>query len=231
MTLRAYAQNTSQPEVVPGGVKVAPPKPEIAGAQLSLPNTEIKLKPGELPAGGFVSASLRVQHAGPETRVRLRCAGSDVDEASIRVGQQTPAGSVQSISPDTLFLSFDPGKWQAGCALSAVLDNGPEGASKPRQLGRVVRLPRIDSFLLTEDKTASGDYAGKLVGAGLEIIGKVGWTPETGTPVLGLPAPVEGAERKQALEIALPWPPPSPHAPLYVWFRGESEARLTNIRY
>ena len=232
MLLRAYAQNTSRPEIVPGGVKVVPPKPQILGSEFSLPpNTDVKLKTGELPAGIFVSASLRVRRAGPDTRVRLRCGASDSDEAVIRVGEQTPDGSVQSISADTLFLSFDPGKWQTGCTISAVLDNGEEGASKAYRLGRVVRLPHVESFQLTEDKTPEGDYIGRLVGTGLETIGKVGWTAGEGIAVSALPAPVEGADRKQSLQIALPWPPPSPHAPLYVWFRGESEGRLTNIRY
>ena len=231
MTLRAYAQNTSQPEVVPGGVKVVPPKPEISGFQLSLPsNTEVKLKTGELPAGVFVSASLRVKHVNPDTRVKLRCR-SDADEVSLRVGEQGPDGSVQTISPETLFVSFDPGKWQSGCPLSVALDNGAEGQSRLRVLGKVTRLPHLEKLELSEDRTPEGNYIGKLIGTGLETIGKVGWAADQGVDVNGLPAPVEGAERKQSLPIALPWPPPSPHAPLYIWFRGESEGRLTGIRY
>lgn len=231
MALRIYAQDTSQPEVVPSGVKVLAPRPEILRSQLSLPpNTDIRLKKGELPAGAFVSASLRVRRARPETKVRLRC-GSESDEAVIRVGEQTAGGSVQSISPDALFVSFDPGKWQTGCLMSVALDNGVEGVSKPYELGRVVRLPHVESFQLTEEKTGDNYYVGKLIGTGLEAIAKVGWTAEQGTAVESLPAPIEGAERKQSLEIALPWPPPSPHAPLHIWFRGETEGRLTTIRY
>jgi hypothetical protein len=233
MELRAYAQDTNQPVVVPGGVKVVPPKPAVTGVELSLPpSTEVTLKKGELPAGGFVSASLHVRHVSASTKVHLRCGVSGSDELTIRVGEQLPEASVQLVSRDSLFLSFDPGKWQAGCTISAVLDNGDEGISKAVDLGRVVRLPHVETFQLTEEKTAdNNNYLGKLVGTDLETIAKVGWAADHGVPVMGLPAPVEGGNRKQSLQIALPWPPPSPHAPLIIWFRGESQGRVSNIRY
>jgi hypothetical protein len=232
MELRAFAQDTSQPQTLAGGLRVIGPRPAIRESQLSLPPaTGVELRPGELPAGAFVSASLRVRHAGPETRVRLRCGDAETDEVAVRVGTQTAGASLQAIGADTLFLSFDSGRWQTGCVVSALLDNGAEGMSKPHPLGRVVRLPRVENFQLTDEKTASGDYVGKLTGSGLETIAKVGWTAEDGIVVEGLPAPVEGSDRKQSLAIELPWPPPSPHAPLYIWFRGENAGRLTNVRY
>jgi hypothetical protein len=164
--------------------------------------------------------------------VHLRCGVSGSDELTIRVGEQLPEASVQLVSRDSLFLSFDPGKWQAGCTISAVLDNGDEGISKAVDLGRVVRLPHVETFQLTEEKTTdNNNYLGKLVGTDLETIAKVGWATDHGVPVLGLPVPVEGGNRKQSLQIALPWPPPSPHAQLVIWFRGESQGRVSNIRY
>src|SRR5262249_12248176 len=87
--LRAYVQNTYQPVVLPEAVKVAPPKPECLGSQLSLPpNTEVTLKRGELPAGGFVSASLRGRNVSATTKVRLRCALPGAEDLTIRVGDQ-----------------------------------------------------------------------------------------------------------------------------------------------
>ncbi|RDJ93330.1 hypothetical protein B4Q13_22645, partial [Lacticaseibacillus rhamnosus] len=71
----------------------------------------------------------------------------------------------------------------------------------------------------------------KLTGTDLEVIAKVGWGPDGGVPVTALPAPVGGDRRKQLLGIALPWPPLSPRAPLWIWFRGDDQGRETKIRY
>jgi len=62
------------------------------------------------------------------------------------------------------------------------------------------------------------------------------WTliPETGSekPVsiavrtaTELPRPVAGEGSKQTLRIAMPWPSPTPKAPLFVWLRGETDGR------
>jgi hypothetical protein len=134
------------------------------------------------------------------------------------------------MSGDTLFLTFDPAAWPTGCAVSAVLANDAEGHSKPYVLGKVVRVPQVDSFELTDEKS-DVNYVGKLTGTDLEVIAKVGWGPEAGIPVTALPAPVAGDRRKQSLQIALPWPPPSPRAPLWVWFRGDDQGRETKIHY
>jgi hypothetical protein len=229
--LLAFSQDVSKPAVVPGGVRVNGPVPKIVSAQISTPpQNRIPLKEGELPAGGFISASLQVKNASSETKVRLRCSKSSAPDLTLRVGEQNARGSAQLLGADSLFLSFDPGTWQAGCEVSATLDNGGSGASKAYVLGHVVRLPHIDTFELSDEK--SGDnYAGKLTGTDLETIGQVGWTADNGIPVSGLPTPLGGDSHKQSLVIALPWPPPSPHAPIYIWFRGESEGRVTQIHY
>ncbi len=229
--LLAFAQDVSKPAILPGAVKVTAPAPKITSSQVSLPpQTSIPLKPGELPAGTFVSVSLSVENAGPETKVRLRCAKSTADSVTLRVGEKSDAGSVQALSKDELFLTFDPGGWQAGCQLNVTLDNGGAGKSQPFSLGRVIRVPHVDAFELTEEKQAD-NYVGKLTGTDLENIAQVGWSADHGIPVAGLPIPIGGDSRKQSLQIALPWPPPSPHAPLFIWFRGESEGRETKIRY
>ncbi len=49
--------------------------------------------------------------------------------------------------------------------------------------------------------------------------------------MLGIPTPVAGNPEEQTLEIAMPWPPPSPQAPLYIWLEGESEGRRTPATY
>jgi len=70
-----------------------------------------------------------------------------------------------------------------------------------------------------------------LTGQDLQMIEKTGWDARTGFPVQGIPTPVPGSPQEQTLEVALPWPPPSPHAPVYVWLRGESEGRLSKAKY
>ena len=229
--LLAFAQDVSKPAVMPGAVRVTGPAPSILSSKTSLPpQTNIPLREGELPAGSFVSVSLGVKNVGPQTKVRLRCAKSAEGEIALRVGEKSESGNVQALSADELFLSFDPGGWQAGCAISAVLDNGGGGRSKPFVLGKVIRVPHVEAFELTEEKNGD-NYIGKLTGTDLENIAQVGWSAEHGIPVAGLPTPVGGDSRKQSLRIELPWPAPSPHAPLYVWFRGETDGRETRIRY
>ena len=79
----------------------------------------------------------------------------------------------------------------------------------------MVRVPKVDTFELTDEKTED-NYVGKLIGADLESIAKVGWSADNGIPVAAMPAPAGGDGRKQSLRIALPWPPPSPRAPLWI---------------
>jgi hypothetical protein len=229
--LLAFAQDESKPAVMPGAVHVTGPAPKILSSRISLPpQSNIPLREGELPAGSFVSVSLAVNNVSSETKVRLRCAKSSDGAITLRVGEKSDSGSVQALSADELFLSFDPGGWQAGCKVNATLDNGGGGQSKAFPLGKVIRVPHVETFELTEEK--SGDnYVGKLTGADLENIAQVGWSADHGIPVAGLPAPVGGDSRKQSLRIELPWPAPSPHAALFVWFRGETDGRETKIRY
>jgi hypothetical protein len=162
--------------------------------------------------------------------VRLTCDTPGSQEVTLRVGEQSSSGSAQVMSENTLFLTFDPGAWPTGSKVSVVLENDSEGRSDPYALGKVVRVPKVDSFELTDEKS-DANYVGKLTGTDLETIAKVGWSPDNGIPVMALPAPVGGDRRKQALQIALPWPPPSPRAPLWIWFRGDEQGRETKIRY
>ena len=231
LDLKEYAQNTSQPSVAPRGVKVVGPRPQILKVQIALqPKNQVSLLKNELPAGAFVSASLDVRNARAGTAVRLSCDTPGSKEVTLRVGEQNSWGTAQVMSESNLFLTFDPGAWPTGSTVSMTLENATEGASKPYVLGRVVRVPQVDSFELTDEK-ADANYVGKLTGSDLEVIAKVGWGPESGIPVAGLPAPTSGDRRKQSLQIALPWPPPSPRAPLWVWFRGDEQGRETKFRY
>ena len=94
-----------------------------------------------------------------------------------------------------------------------------------------MRLPRIKSFVLTDEKLAPEVYAAVLRGEGLDTIEKTGWNSEAGLAVRDLPKPVAGEGHEQSLRVALPWPSPTPHAPLYIWLRGENAGRATQARY
>jgi hypothetical protein len=95
----------------------------------------------------------------------------------------------------------------------------------------VVRLPRISGFTLTDEKIGESAYAGVLTGYDLETIERAGWDSRTGLPVNDLPRPVAGERDRQTLRIPLSWPAPAPHAPVYVWLRGEPEGRATRAKY
>ena len=116
---------------------------------------------------------------------------------------------------------------QSGCTLTAAIETDT-GSSDAFTLGKIVRLPRIESFALTDEKAADGFY-GVLRGFDLETIDKTGWDARTGLSVSELPRPIAGEGAKQSLRIVMPWPSPSPKAPLSIWLRGESDARATKV--
>jgi hypothetical protein len=105
--------------------------------------------------------------------------------------------------------------------------DGNVGISDTYKLGRVIRLPHIDSFELTNEKRGPSAYVGILTGQDLETIEKTGWEPEAGLPVSELPRPIAGQGQKQSLKAVLPWPAPAPHSALYIWLRGEAQGRAT----
>ncbi|HLX76775.1 MAG TPA: hypothetical protein VKR26_18640, partial [Terriglobales bacterium] len=72
---------------------------------------------------------------------------------------------------------------------------------------------------------------GTLTGQDLELIDRTGWNSQHSYEAQGIPTPVPGSAGEQTLKIAVPWPPPSPEAPLYIWLRGEKDSRVTNARY
>jgi len=92
----------------------------------------------------------------------------------------------------------------------------------------VVRIPRIESFTLSDEKAPEGFY-GTLKGFDLEMIDKTGWNNAMGASVAETPQPVAGEGARQTLRIAMPWPSPSPKAPLFIWLRGETEGRATGV--
>jgi hypothetical protein len=145
------------------------------------------------------------------------------------MGQHTSTTTLEQMAPDQLFLSFDTNGWPTGCTIQVRVDNGPDGQSDACKLGRLVRFPHVDSFRIISGETATLTYVAELIGTDLQNIAQVGWDANNGNPVSDLPAPIPGAGVQQSLSVAMPAAQPSPHAPLYVWLRGDQQGRLTSI--
>jgi hypothetical protein len=220
---------------VPKALQVEGPRPRITSVRKSLAQDDgVALKAEEAPAGAPVSFALSVEHLEGTPAVEISCAG---DESLRQKTRLTPGDRVNGVKLDVagegmLFLSLDPGiVGQPGCRLTATVTSEPAGTSDPHVLGQVVRVPRIQQFVLTDEKLGDGVYAGILKGQDLETIEKTGWDGQKGLPVQAIPTPAPGEPGKQVLKVALPWPAPMPHAPVFVWLRGETQGRSTGAKY
>ncbi|MGD1072643.1 MAG: hypothetical protein ABSB15_21160 [Bryobacteraceae bacterium] len=223
ITVQMKVKDFEQPIGLTDALLVAGPRPAITDVRASLPSDlGIELQAGEIPENSFVSFALDVSNAPVVTGVHLAC---DAGGPSVPVKlHPAPNGP--------LFLSFDPATvGQAGCRVLASLLTANSGDSLPVKLGIIVRLPKIESFQLTGDKAEGNAFYGALKGRYLEGIEKVGWDANTGTPVEAIPAPIAGGGSAQILRVAVPWPAPAPHAPLYIWLRGEQSGRATTARW
>ncbi|MGA3327671.1 MAG: hypothetical protein ABSF45_24695 [Terriglobia bacterium] len=228
-------QDIQAPLTFAGALEVAGPRPKIAGVSLSLAQQpDVHLSDGEIPAGGAISFSLLTHNLDAHPTLNLTCANEDFIKAPLIMhpGDRTSSAQLDFAGEDGLFLSVDPGVvGQSGCQLAGTIATDSAGSSDPTVLGRVIRLPRIEKFALTEEKLGPTLYAGSLTGLDLQIIEKTGWDAKTGFSVQGIPTPVPGNSQEQTLKVELPWPPPSPHAPIDVWLRGETTGRLTDVKY
>ncbi len=223
------------PVVLTEGLQVVGRRPAIAGAHTSFPpKARLGLREGELPAGRPVSFAIEVEHLDSVASLQLGCRSSGIFQARLTLvpGQPQGAGRLDVTGKDTLFLSLDPGSLSAtDCSLAAVVQDETTGSSDPHSLGRVVRLPRIERFVLTGKKLGESLYEGILTGEELHHIARAGWDESQGRPVVGIPTPFPDDPQKQTLRISLPWPSPEPHAPVFIWLRGEDRGRPTQVRY
>ena len=228
-------EGRTAPLRVPRALQVAGPRPRVRQARLSLPeNLGVEVRREELPAGSFASFSLEIGPLEGVPALALSCAGQNgrAPREVVRPGDQSPALRFRAANGGQFFLSLDPGAFgQPGCALTMSVETETQGRSDPFPLGRVVHLPEISKFELTDEANGSGHYAAYLEGEDLEMIERVGWDSYSGVPVDGLPVPVADGGHQQRLKIAVPWPSPRPHAPLYIWLRGEQTGRATTARY
>jgi hypothetical protein len=211
------------------------PLPAIASSQLSLPpDMEIALRPNEFPAGYTLTAVLDVRNIDVKSELRLACAEGVGAQAGLHIGSKDAVSSLQRLSSDQLFVSYDTSGFPAGCTLQAWLDNGRAGRSQPFTVAHLIRLPKIASvtplasLTSVENAVPVGLHAYEVTGENLEMIGQLAWDQNLGVEVTGLPAAIPGKGQLEALMVNLP-DPPNPGAPLYVWLRGETSSRATTV--
>ncbi len=166
----------------------------------------VELMDAEVEAGELVSVAVRLSGplAGDAPRT-VRCGTME------RAEQTGPAEWFLVVRPEA----------KPGCVVAVELE--PGGAEVA--IGTVIRRPELHGFVMTEESAGAGRFLGELSGKYLERIERVGWEGQEGAAVAELPT---GGGQK--LRIAVPWPPPTPHAPLFVWLRGESNGRRTRVK-
>jgi hypothetical protein len=219
LPLTARVAGRKNPLPFRGVFQVAPARPRIVDARAAASqDLSVTMRAGEIPAGSFVSFTVRYEGAA-NPMLSLKCDG-------------LPATVPQMFTvptPGTLFFSTDPGTiGNTGCKLMAIVESPESGPSDAFALGSVVRVPRIDRFTVTNE-AAPGGYVAILEGWDLEAIERTGWNATLGLPANELPRPIAGQGAKQTMHIAMPWPSPTPKAPLFVFLRGESQGRATRI--
>jgi hypothetical protein len=230
-----YVEGISKPLPLGNVVHVVGPRPKITEVRTSFPKeANIALANNEIPAGSAVSFSIQAEYMGPNPVLTLGCTNDSEtrQQLTLHPGDKTGSAQLDFAGSGVLFLSVVPGTvGQSGCLLDASVSDQTTGSSNAYTLGRVTRLPQITKFALSNQKLADSLYEGTLTGQDLQMIEKTGWGPDKGYDVQGIPTPVPGSSRDQTLEIEMPWPPPSPGAPIYIWLRGENTGRLTAIKY
>jgi len=207
--LQAWVGGRNLPVKWPNAVQVLPPAVTVQSVQRAAPPAgSVELREKEVDAGGPVSVALRLSGALAEAP---------------RAGQCAKLERADRLSDREWFVVVRP-EGADGCPVT--LEVEPGGAVV--ELGALVRRPEVLGFALSGEAAGPSQYWGELTGNGLERIGRVGWNEREGVAVTELPANVEGRQR---LRLAVPWPSPAPHAPLFIWLRGETAGRRTNARY
>jgi hypothetical protein len=238
-SLALKVSGLNAPIAVPDAILVVGPRPKILSIRKSLPQElGVEIRENELPAGISVGVVMAAGHLSDppdetvgEPRLALSCRSGELRKPlTLSPDEHAGSAALSFAGPDSLYLSLDPGQvGYPGCELAASVTVEPKGSSDAFVLGRVVRIPLLDRFTLSGETLGPNTYAGVLMGRHLDVIEKAGWDARNGLPVAGIPTPVPGDPSQQTLRIAVPWPAPAPHAPLYIWLRGEQAGRRTNV--
>jgi hypothetical protein len=235
--VRLHVHGLEAPLVIPNGIVVVGARPKILSARKSqTEDSGVQVRPDELPAGTDAGFVLSVAHLNDgdgreesRPRLELRCRSGEARRVlALSPGEPVTGVSLSAAGADSLYLSLDPGLvGYPGCELTATLMVQPRGSSEAVLLGRIVRLPVLEKFTVSSEALGPNRYAGALEGRDLDVIERAGWDAQNGLPVSDIPTPV--SPTRQTLRIAVPWPSPAPHAPLYIWLRGETAGRRTRM--
>lgn len=230
LAVKEFLDDRSEPLTLSDALEITGPLPLIASSKLSLPaGIAIAIRENEFPAGYTLNALLDVKNIERSSVLRLECADGVGEHASLALGERTAHWNLEQLSPDQLFLAFDTSGLPAGCALQAVVDNGRSGKSQPFPLARILPVPQVDSFTVSADLPVNGMRHYRLTGANLELIAKLGWDETNAVTISELPAPLPGPGLKQSIDVNLP-DPASSGSNLYVWLRGDKQARATKTQ-
>lgn len=232
--LRLQVKGLDSALLLADAVEVRGSRPRITSVRKSYPQSfGLALEPDEIPAAVTASFALAVAHAGDSPVVEVTCtdAGLLRQKLHLAAGDRNAGERLDMAGEGVLFLSLDPGTvGRSGCRIEARVTSS-DGSSDAYPLGRVLRVPRIEQFVMTDQKMGDAVYAGTLKGEDLDTIDQTGWDEQHGLPVQSIPDSIAGEPQKQLLKVELPWPAPSPHAPVFVWLRGESKGRATGVGY
>ena len=235
ISAKIFVAGIREPLDVPDVLEVVGPRPKIASVRKSFASeTSVALRDGEIPANSAVSFAIDALNIDSRSTLHLACSAPDDTRRDLTLapGEHDGANQLDLAGEHSLFLSLNPGDvGQSGCLLMATLTDQATGTSDPYSLGRIVRLPRIDKFTVTDESLGASLYAGVLTGDDLQAITMTGWDAKHGIAVQNIPTPVPSEPQQQTLKITISWPPPSPHAMLYIWLSDETEGRATNVRY
>lgn len=235
LSLNMRVKGLFKPIQLSGALQVAGPRPQIVSVRESFPAAEnVELRKGEIPAGLAVSFAIDTKNVDAQPSVALACKDDDDTRRDLKLeaGERQGNSQLDYTGNNTLFLSLEPGAvGQSGCVMTASVITPDAGHSTPYPLGRIIRLPQIDKFALSNDRLGANLYSGTITGQNLQMIEMAGWNSRAGYPVRGIPTPLPDNPQEQTLAIELPWPPPAPHAPVYIWLRGETHGRRTSATY
>lgn len=230
LAVKEFLDDRTEPLTLSDALEITGPLPLIASSKLSLPaGMAIAIRENEFPAGYTLNALLDVKNIERSSVLSLGCADGVGEHASLTLGERTAHWNLEQLSPDQLFLALDTSAFPAGCTLQAVVDNGRGGKSQPFPLAEILPVPQVDSFSVTADVPVNGMRRYRLTGTNLELIAKLGWGAANAVTVSALPAPLPGPGLKQSIDVSLP-DPPAPGGDLYVWLRGDKQARPTTIK-
>jgi len=234
LSASVFVTGRPQPLAQDAAIDVLAPRPRIADVHQTVnAGQTVALLPGELPADATVNFAFTVHHAPAAVAVHLQCKTPDLQfaAATLHPGENTGSLELAAGGNGLFYLAAVPGTvGSPGCQLQMTVADGAVGDSDPYDLGRVVQLPSIKALTLSNQGPSPGEFAGELRGDNLQLIAKTGWSPDVGLAVTGIPMRVTGAAgANQTLAIVMPWPPPAPHAPLYIWLRGETRGRATTV--